>query len=146
MRILPPFYFLLAVAIMVAMRVWWPGYQWLDWPWTGIGIVVGLTGFSITMFCVLSFTKAGTTVRPFEHSEVLVTDGLYRHSRNPMYVGLVTMLTGVAVGLGSVTSLIIPPLFAVWMTIGFIVKEEKMLAERFGEQYETFRKSVRRWI
>ena len=146
MRPLPPFYFLIAIGIIIALHLLLPIHQWLDWPWTSIGIFIGLSGFSLTMFCVLSFTKHGTTVRPFEHSEALVTDGFYRYSRNPMYVGLVTMLTGIAVGMGTVTPLVVPPTFAVFITYAFIVKEEKMLAERFGEEYEVFRKRVRRWF
>ena len=72
--------------------------------------------------------------------------GPYRFTRNPMYLGMTTALTGVAILLGTLTPFLLIPLFAAWIDFRFISREETMLVGTFGEEYERFRREVRRWI
>jgi steroid 5-alpha reductase family enzyme len=92
------------------------------------------------------FRDAKTTVRPFQESAALVTDGAYRISRHPMYLGFVLILLGPAVLLGSLTPFFVVPIFAVVMDRVFIVVEERMLAEEFGQAWLSYKAKVRRWV
>ena len=76
----------------------------------------------------------------------LVTDGVFRISRNPMYLGLELLLIGWAVWLGSASPWLIPPLFAVVITVVQIIPEERALGQRFGDQYRSYQRRVARWI
>ena len=93
-----------------------------------------------------AFHKAGTTVKPFQESTALITDGVFRISRHPMYLGFVMIMVGVALLLGSLTPWLIIPVFAVLMEVIFIRAEEHMLAEKFGSAWLAYKEKVRRWI
>lgn len=72
--------------------------------------------------------------------------GVFRVTRNPMYVGFVLILIGVAVLMGRLTPYIVIPIFAIVIDIVFIKAEERMLQEKFGESWSAYKKRVRRWI
>jgi protein-S-isoprenylcysteine O-methyltransferase Ste14 len=90
--------------------------------------------------------NAHTTVKPFENSSVLLTAGVFRLSRNPMYLGMVLILIGEAWIFGSLSPFVVVILFAVLMQFLFIVTEEKMLEARFGNEYKQYKQKVRQWI
>ena len=85
-------------------------------------------------------------MQPFEGSSCLVTDGLYRFSRNPMYLGMVLILLGVALLLDSLTPLWVIALFVGWIHSQFIRHEEEMLFAQFGQDWLEYKARVRRWI
>ena len=76
----------------------------------------------------------------------LVTGGVFRISRNPMYLGLTLLLVGWAIWLGNASPWLIPPLFVTLITVVQIIPEERALQQRFGEQYVSYQRSVARWI
>jgi protein-S-isoprenylcysteine O-methyltransferase Ste14 len=92
------------------------------------------------------FKRAGTTIRPFEDSSALVTDGLFAFSRNPIYLGAVVGLLGIFVVLGSLSPLAVIPPFVTIIRARFIAVEERMLEAAFGDAYRDYMKRVRRWI
>jgi protein-S-isoprenylcysteine O-methyltransferase Ste14 len=92
------------------------------------------------------FRRLGTGVRPFTPATVLVARGPFRVSRNPMYLGMVLMLVGLGMALGTTVPLLVPPLFAVVIDRRFICREEEFLADRFGAPYREFCRRVRRWL
>lgn len=145
-RLLPPAYFLLAVAGMVLLHVLLPGFRWLAWPWRVMGAAPIAAGAWLNIVGDRQFRRRGTTVRPFHTSSALVTDGAYRYSRNPMYLGMVLILAGTWIILGSLTPLIIVPLFAWWITVKFIREEEQDLAKQFDHEYIEYKSRVRRWL
>lgn len=71
---------------------------------------------------------------------------MYRITRNPMYLGMVTALTGVALIFGSLSPFSAPVLFVPVLNARVIRHEEHMLEERFGDDYRDFKQSVRRWL
>ena len=75
-----------------------------------------------------------------------MADGVFRFSRNPMYLGLLLLLIGWAVWLGSASPWLVPPLFVIILTFVQIIPEEQALSRNFGEQYVSYRESVARWI
>jgi protein-S-isoprenylcysteine O-methyltransferase Ste14 len=92
------------------------------------------------------FTRAGTGVIPFRNVSALVTDGIYRYTRNPMYLGMTSVLLGCAVTVGATVALIVPVLFAVIVDRRFIRYEEEMLRDIFPDDYPAYCERVRRWL
>ena len=91
------------------------------------------------------FKKYKTSYK-FEESTYFIKEGLYKYSRNPMYLGMVMLLLGIAIYLGNLASLISPILFFVVMDRMFVPYEEKKMENTFGEAYLDYKKQVRRWL
>ena len=143
---LPPIWFLLAVAAMTALHYLQPVVRWLQGPWRWIGAVPIAAGIALAVAGNVRFHLAGTTIKPFEVSSTLVTGWPFSMSRNPMYLGMVLVLTGIWMAQGTLTPVAVIPVFAAWITAGFIQIEERMMEETFGDSYREFRRRVRRWI
>ncbi|HEY5551628.1 MAG TPA: isoprenylcysteine carboxylmethyltransferase family protein [Opitutaceae bacterium] len=113
-----------------------------------VAIVVGLIGTAIAIAGVVSFRRARTTVNPLSPAaaSALVVSGVYRVTRNPMYLGVLVCLLGWVVWLGSVPALFVLPLFVAYMNRFQIIPEEAALHALFGAEFEAYRSSVRRWI
>ena len=107
-------------------------------------LIAGL--FGSTAF--RTFGKANTTIDPvkIERASALVTWGIYRYTRNPMYVALSPILCAWCVWLLSPVLMLGPVFFAVFINRFQILPEERLLASKFGEDYENYKRSVRRWL
>lgn len=145
-RIIPPVWFAFALAAMVALHRFAPLGRFIELPlaWAGLAPLIG--GLLMAANAAGAFRRAGTPVLPFTPSTALVTDGFYRWTRNPMYLGLALMLAGVAVLLGSWSTLLPIAVFAAIIQGNFILGEERFLEEIFGERYLAYKRSVRRWF
>jgi protein-S-isoprenylcysteine O-methyltransferase Ste14 len=112
------------------------------------GIAIALAGVATTISGVAAFRRAKTTVNPLkpETSSSLVTSGVYRFTRNPMYVGLALVLLAWAVFLSSPWGLLGPLAFALYMNRFQIMPEEKILLGMFGTAYSAYQSKVRRWL
>lgn len=110
--------------------------------------LIAALGVGIALAGVLEFRRARTTVNPHkpDNSSSLVTSGIYRHTRNPMYLGMAMVLLAWAAWLGSAWALAGIAAFAAWITRFQITPEERTLARIFGRQFEEYRVRVRRWI
>lgn len=110
--------------------------------------VAALAGVAIAALGVLAFRTAGTTVDPRvpEQSESLVVSGVYRYSRNPMYVGFLLVLCAWGLWLGNLPALLFLPAFVLYMNRFQIVPEERFMADKFGEDYTSYCAKVRRWV
>jgi protein-S-isoprenylcysteine O-methyltransferase Ste14 len=113
----------------------------------GLGVLLAVSGLAIVIECFVRFARKGAgTPAPIAPTERLVVSGLYRHVRNPMYVGVVSAIIGQALGFGS--SALLYYGLAVWA--GFfafvVLVEEPSLARRFGAEYEAYRAAVPRWL
>ncbi len=145
-RLLPPVYFLLFNGLLIALDRLAPLALIVPDPWHWLGLVPVTLGSVAAAVGIGQFRRHRTTVVPFRDSDALVTTGVYRFSRNPMYLGMVTAMAGVAWISGSASAWIVPPLFALTLYRRFIRGEEAMLADRFGTAYDAYRARVRRWI
>jgi protein-S-isoprenylcysteine O-methyltransferase Ste14 len=145
-RILPPVWFVLAVIAMIVLARFVPLVEWhlAASRWAGIALIV--IGLATTVTAARHFKRAGTPLKPFSRSTALVIEGPFRFTRNPMYLGLAVILVGVALALEALTPFFVIPVFVAIITVGFIVPEETMLKERFGDQYAAFQARVRRWL
>ena len=113
-----------------------------------IAVVIATGGVLFAAAGVWSFRKAQTTVNPTrpDASSSVVTTGVYRVSRNPMYVGILLVLTAWALFLSNALALVGLPLFILYMNRFQIGPEERTLSAKFGEAYQTYRERVRRWL
>lgn len=110
--------------------------------------LLGAIGIGIGITAVLAFTRRGTTVHPNhpEKASEIVSSGIFRYTRNPMYLGLAIVLTAWAVKLGNLVSFACVPGFIAYMTRFQIVPEERALQEKFGEPFAEYMDTVRRWV
>jgi protein-S-isoprenylcysteine O-methyltransferase Ste14 len=110
--------------------------------------VLALAGAAVAVLGVLSFRQAGTTVNPTrpQSTSSLVSTGIYRYSRNPMYLGFLLALLGWAAHLASLTALAPVAAFVAYMDRFQIAPEERALLALFGDEFAAYMRKVRRWI
>ena len=113
-----------------------------------VAVGLGAIGVGSAILGVTQFRKAQTTPNPqaLEKVSSLVTSGVYQYSRNPMYVGLVLVLFSWALYLSHFLAFVLLPIFILYMTRFQIQPEERMLAQKFGKTYQTYKAKVRRWL
>lgn len=112
----------------------------------GVALTLIIGGLLLDGMAAGLFRRRGTAVEPWKPSTALITDGLYRYSRNPIYLGFAITYLGFAVAMDSwVVLLLLAPCLA--MIDRFVIqREERYLATRFGVDYEAYRAKVRRWL
>ena len=116
-------------------------------PWWWLALGAGVVGFvALDSPAVATFLKKRTGVAPWTPATTLVTDGIYRITRNPMYLGMTLLYLGLALGLGWMWALALLPVVVAIIDRAVIRREEAYLQERFGPAYTDYRASVRRWI
>lgn len=113
-----------------------------------IAIALAFIGGGIAVAGVFAFRQHNTTVNPMkpETTSTVVTAGIYRITRNPMYLGLAFLLLGWAIYLANLAALLLVPVFVAYMTRFQIKPEERALLEKFGSNFADYMAAVRRWI
>ena len=111
-------------------------------------MIIAAAGLAIIIVAALNFKAAKTTVNPMKPSQAssLVIVGVFKISRNPMYLGLLIIISAWALYLGNVLSFAVLPVFVLYITNFQIKPEEEALVEIFGDEFEQYCSSVRRWI
>jgi protein-S-isoprenylcysteine O-methyltransferase Ste14 len=145
-KILPPTYFFAAIALTIALHFLFPVATFIPLPWRFAGLLLIAAGIPLNIAADRQFKRRNTTAKPFEKSSALVTDGVCRWSRNPMYLGMVLIVSGIAVIERSVTPWIVVAALAVLLERIFILREENMLQEAFGTVFQEYRMRTRRWL
>lgn len=143
--LIPPNFFYLCIILNVVIYFLLPKYNTIPAPYNYTGLILIILGFWIVIDAYKLFKKVNTPEN-FTKSTAVVTTGLYRYSRNPMYVGSILVLVGLAIVLTNPIGFVTPILmFAIlnWMFISF--EEEKMTKE-IGKDYIDYKKKVRRWV
>ncbi|HYL87821.1 MAG TPA: isoprenylcysteine carboxylmethyltransferase family protein [Burkholderiales bacterium] len=113
-----------------------------------LAIALAAAGLCLGIVALLQFRKARTTHHPMkpEEASVLVIAGVYRFTRNPMYLGVLLILLAGAVWLANVAAFLLLPGFVAYLNRFQIAPEERALQARFGADYDAYRRAVRRWI
>jgi len=111
-----------------------------------LAAVLGIGGLLLVLAAAGLFVRAGTSIPPHRPSTALVTGGLYRFSRNPIYVGATLCYLAVTAFFASLGALILLPAVLLVMEFGVIRREERYLARKFGRPYLDYRTRVRRWL
>ncbi len=143
-RWMPPRFFLLFLLAGIGLHFALGGPVLLRLLWLGAALIVA--GGALALWGERTFARAGTTIKPFERTHQLVASGPFRFTRNPMYLGLVTMLLGIALWLGTPAPWLAALALALTLRFRFIANEERALAASLGEPYERYCRSVRRWL
>lgn len=146
-RLVPPVYLLLTIAATAALHYALPISDLLRSSAADlVGIAIIALGIITSAVGAGTFNKAGTAVRPFEPATTLVTSGLYRYSRNPMYVGLLLVAFGTSIIFGTASAFAPPVILFFVLRSLFVLPEEQFLEETFGESYRRYKEQVRRWL
>jgi protein-S-isoprenylcysteine O-methyltransferase Ste14 len=143
---IPPLYFAIAILVMIALHLVLPVARVVPWPWSLVGVVAMLAGIALAIWGERRFKHAGTAVRPFAPSTALVEDGPFRFTRNPMYLGMLLVLAGLFLLLGTLGPLVVLPAFFWGLQTRFVVFEEAHMENHFGARYQDYRRRVRRWL
>jgi protein-S-isoprenylcysteine O-methyltransferase Ste14 len=147
LKILPPVWFLIFLLLGLAIHFFLPTARIFDFSYPIFGIALLVFGFVLSNYASALFSKEKTEILPTsETNRVLVVYGPFKYSRNPMYLGMVLSLLGVAVWVGSLPMFVATALDFTVLNFVFIPFEEKKMARIFGEQFETYKKKVRRWL
>jgi protein-S-isoprenylcysteine O-methyltransferase Ste14 len=145
-NVLPPTYLAVAIILIFFIHFILPLGNPVGMPWRLLGLVPLVLGGVLNLVADSSFKRHETTVKPFRESRILVTSGVFRISRHPMYLGFVLILLGIAVLLGSLSPYLVVIGFAIFLEMVFIREEERMLEEQFRQQWNNYRARVRKWI
>lgn len=141
----PPLIFLVPLVLGVAVGRWIPiPLLPRAWAW-GVGAVcLGLSGLVIS--AVRAFRRARTRPEPWKPTTALVTDGPYRFTRNPMYLGFALVYVGVTLLVNTLWPLLLLPVVLTVIHFLVIRREERYLERKFGDDYRAYLRTVRRWI
>lgn len=145
-KIYPPTYFNVTIVIMIILHFAIPiVYLILDY-WKLFGLIPLFMGIYLNLSADKALKKNKTTVKPGEESEILITIGVFSISRNPMYLGMVLIHLGIGIFLGSLTPLLIIPIFVYLVDKNFVEVEERMLEEKFGTYWIDYKNIARKWF
>jgi protein-S-isoprenylcysteine O-methyltransferase Ste14 len=147
--LLPPVVWFASVGAMVILQRIWPMATLPPdacvLAWMAGGVLV-LAGLAMAQWHARLFKRIGTNINTFGEPGTLTTAGLFAHTRNPMYLGMLLALAGVALALGTLSPWLLVLQFFVLAQCWYIPLEERKLAARFGRQYADYCRDVRRWI
>jgi len=144
--IYPPVWLLLGLIAIFALNEFYPGLRFTSLAGQIVGGVIIVAGLFLLVAANGLFVRAGTDVIPFRKVSALVTTGVYRFTRNPMYLGMLAVLLGCAVTVGAALALLVPLVFGFIIEARFIRPEEKMLLALFPQEFPAYCQRVRRWL
>jgi protein-S-isoprenylcysteine O-methyltransferase Ste14 len=143
----------LVLVLVLAGAMWFSAMQLpslaITLPWHhGLAVTISGVGILFLLAGLYEFQKAKTSFNPMkpDAASSVVTTGIYRVSRNPMYVGFLLVLTAWAIFLAHVLPFLFLPVFVAYMNRFQISPEERALSAKFGDEYEAYKQSTRRWL
>jgi protein-S-isoprenylcysteine O-methyltransferase Ste14 len=145
MKFYPPHY-LLALSLCMLATWFFSETSPQTLPFILIGLSLIGFGFLLAFNSISRFIKAKTGVVPFSKSTALITEGFYKYTRNPMYVGMNSFLLGLLIILNNPINFIFLVTFFFIVRNLFVIKEEVQMLETFGEEYLAYKNKVRRWL
>lgn len=135
------------IVLQIALHYLFPIKRVIMSPYNYFGIPLILIGLYLNWFWVANrFNKEKTTIDPNVVPSKFVTDGPFKFTRNPTYLGMALTFIGISILLGSIATFIIPIIFIILTDRIVILMEEKNMEKKFGKEYLKYKKKVRRWI
>ncbi len=144
--LMPPQIAIGAIIVSLGLDYFWPTPLALSFKSPVLGFILLGLGLASVVWTLGLFCKWATTPFPLAKASTLVTEGPFRYTRNPIYLGGMMMLAGCALVWGSFAALFAPVAFFLSMNFVFIPFEEQRLLEAFGEPYAAYKTRVRRWL
>jgi protein-S-isoprenylcysteine O-methyltransferase Ste14 len=142
----PPRIAMVLMAISIGLWFFSPPQTLLYIPYKWIAGVSIVFGFALMTWAWLQFRKSDTAVCPTSRTSRIVTNGAYTYSQNPMYLGMLILLTGASFLMGTLPSMFAPIGFFIIIDRVFIPFEEGKLLGAFGDVYSNYQKVTRRWL
>lgn len=142
----PPLIFLALLIVGGVLETLMPAGFGVAEGWRPVGWAMIAVGLGVIAACAVRFRRAGTNVQTSRPSTRLVVGGLYRFSRNPIYVGFMITFLGIGVVADSAWLLGLALVLFVILRIGVIAREEAYLEHKFGDDYRAYKARVRRWL
>jgi protein-S-isoprenylcysteine O-methyltransferase Ste14 len=136
----------ICLALMLLLHWLYPVGLLIRFPFNLTGLLLGGLGLTISFAAHRQFKKIGTTLYPFNQPGKLVTGGLFRYTRNPMYLGLTLFLSGAWLFLGSLSPGVFVAAFLLIADRWYIAHEERQLLAVFGATYAAYQAKTPRWI
>ncbi len=144
--LVPPLMMLLCILGMIAYDRFGSPTTAVSGTAVNIGYFLIIVGIALPAWSALIFRRVETNIIPYKSPEKMVTEGPFRFSRNPMYLGMLLVISGVAVRLGNYESLAFVALFFAVANWWYIPFEETKMHAVFGDGFDSYKQSVRRWI
>jgi protein-S-isoprenylcysteine O-methyltransferase Ste14 len=144
-KISPPVLYQAFISLML-ISVLLPLSKTILFPYNLVGLILLVSGTYIAIDTKKMFKKTDTSMDPLAKPLKLHTNGIFRFTRNQMYLGITIGLLGIAILTGILSNFIFPILFYLLMEIIFIKHEEERLEKEFGEEYKQYKMKTRRWI
>jgi protein-S-isoprenylcysteine O-methyltransferase Ste14 len=145
MRIHPPLLAGALLLVTLALHFMLPEERSVGW-YQVIGLIAVVGGVGVSCFAAAIFQARETTRKPWGEPTALVAQPPYTWTRNPMYLGLVSALFGLAIFFGSIAMLLAPAVFFAVIDRMVIPREEETMERLFGQDYRNYTNRVRRWI
>ncbi|MFC1730065.1 methyltransferase family protein [candidate division KSB1 bacterium] len=142
---IPPALIAYCIIVMTLLYFFAPKYNMIVYPLNLIGLGIAFAGFILMGKARDLFIKHKTTLK-IDTSFHLLTEGVYSKTRNPMYLGMFILVVGFSIFSTNILALILPIMFLLLVRLIFITKEEGLIQDKFGEEYDEYKKQVRRWI
>lgn len=143
--LIPPVFFAISLAAITACYFLFYGLNVIPFPFNLLGILFTFAGFVLAGKVHDLFNKHKTTLG-MDKSDHLIDEGIFKRTRNPMYIGMFLFLFGISFCMGNLISIGLSILFIIFIAIVIIPSEEKLLTETFGKQYLDYKEKTRRWI
>jgi len=143
---LPPTAFLLCLIGALVLHYTVPIVLLIGWPINLTGLLFAGLGIFLLLSGNNSFARAQTNINTFRPPDTLVTGGVFRFTRNPMYLGFLFVLLGASILLGSLSPLLTVALFFLLANFWYIPFEERTCEQKLGAEYLAYKKKTRRWI
>jgi protein-S-isoprenylcysteine O-methyltransferase Ste14 len=144
--LLPPFAVLICAALMAVLHWQLPLMELVPRPFNWIGLALVAAGMAVANWHARLFRRIGTNINTFGEPGTLTTQGLFRRTRNPMYLGMFVALLGAAWTLGTLSPFAGPLAFFLLASLWYIPLEERAMSAKFGSEYAKYRQGVRRWL
>jgi protein-S-isoprenylcysteine O-methyltransferase Ste14 len=144
--IAPPLLFVLPILVLLGLEWFFPTSFVLGALRGILGAVIFVAGLALSVGGFITQKRAGTDPIPFNPSTRIVAHGIYRFTRNPMYLGFALCTLGLAILVDSAWMLLAVPIGLILIDRLVITREEKYLERKFGEEYLSYKRRVRRWI
>jgi protein-S-isoprenylcysteine O-methyltransferase Ste14 len=146
-RIPPPLLYISVIVLGILLDVAYPVHFLPSAAAWTIGSLILAVGIALgPVWGIRTMQRANTTVRPDRPATTLLTDGPFRYSRNPLYLALTLMYTGIAIIANSLWALLLLAPLVLFMSLFVIRREEAHLRRVFDGEYESYRARVRRWL
>jgi protein-S-isoprenylcysteine O-methyltransferase Ste14 len=145
LKFTPPFLYKLFIGLIL-ITVLLPLSMQIVFPFNLSGLILLFVGSYIAISTKKMFKQTQTPIKPDATPKKLHTEGIFRFTRNPMYLGITIGLAGIAILTGIIYNLLFPILYLMLMDIYFVRHEEEQLKKEFGESFEYYKNETRRWF